>query len=196
MILLDLLKASGGEESLHSRLGVWRQRISEDLDRLSGGGTAGAVLPGGAVLPPASLAALSEFGSFYALMPGDNTATIATNAPLLFPQDGPASGITRITTGSFRLPEVGVYEVSWQVSIDEGAGGAQLMLELDGTPLANTVAGRATGTNQLYNTVVIATTTPNSVLRLINPGGTALTITPIAGGPHAVSAWLKIRRLG
>lgn len=134
-----------------------------------------------------------EFGSFFALMPGDNTDTIAINAPLLLPQDGPASGIVRSSPSEFVLPTTGIYKVAFQASFDEAG---QLALDLNGTLIGNTVAGRATGTNQISNTVMIAATALD-VLRVINgASAAALTVTPTAGGTNAVSAWLVIERVG
>jgi microcompartment protein CcmL/EutN len=82
------------------------------------------------------------------------------------------------------------------VSVTEAG---QLMLDLNGSiaATASTVAGRATGTSQISNSVII-NAVANDVLRVINPTGnaTALTITPSAGGTHAVSAWLTIKRVG
>jgi hypothetical protein len=132
-------------------------------------------------------------------MPGDNAATVADGAPVLFPQDGPAAvGITRLSPSQFVLAIPGIYRVFWQVSVDEPG---QLMLDLDegGGPalIANSVAGRAAPTAQIVNQVLITTTVPDAVLRVINPPGNpaALTITPIAGGTHAVSAWLTIEQM-
>jgi hypothetical protein len=140
----------------------------------------------------------ATYGYFFGLMPGDNSATIAVGAPLLFPQNGAANGIVRASAGSFILPNVGVYEVFWQASIDEPG---QLMLDLNpgGGPalLAETVAGRATGTSQIVNQVDVTVAVAGSVLRVINPPGNAaaLTVTPTAGGTHAVSCRLGIRQI-
>lgn len=44
--LLDFLKVTAGEASLHSKLGIWRQKISAEVDALispSGGRTAGGI---------------------------------------------------------------------------------------------------------------------------------------------------------
>ena len=137
----------------------------------------------------------SDYSLFYALMPGDNSATVAVGDAIQFPQDGATTGfIARINATSFNLPAVGDYEVSWQASIDEAG---QLQLALDGIGIAYTVVGRAMGTDQISGHVVITTTSVDSALSVINPVGnsTALTITPIAGGTNAVSATLFIRAL-
>jgi hypothetical protein len=138
------------------------------------------------------------YGHFYALMPGDNPATVAVGGAVEFPQDGVANGIARLGASSFVLGPIGVYDVSWQVSISEAG---QLVLALDSglgpVELAHTVAGRATGTSQLGNHVLITTTALNSVVSVRNPTGnpTALSITPLAGGTHSVSASLVIKQL-
>jgi len=136
-------------------------------------------------------------------MPPDNAATVAVGGAVDFPQDGPTDGVTavRLTADTFRLPAIGVYEVSWQVSVTEAG---QLVLTLNGNQLdgdppgeLNTVAGRATGTSLITNTVLIQTDVIDSVLKIRNPAdnSTALTITPFAGGTESASAWLVIKRL-
>jgi hypothetical protein len=61
-------------------------------------------------LPPAP--PLGTFGSFFALMPGDNAATVAAGAAVQFPQNGPANGIVRSSASQFVLPATGIYEVT------------------------------------------------------------------------------------
>jgi hypothetical protein len=141
------------------------------------------------------LGSITTFAEFYALMPGDNTATIAVGSPIEFPQNGVTNGIiTRINTSQFKIPVVGIYLVDWQVSIAEAG---QLMLQLNGTDIATSVVGRATGTSQIIGHTIITTTLPNSILRVINPSGnsTALTINPTAGGTRAATANLVITRM-
>jgi len=127
-------------------------------------------------------------------MPGDNAATVAVGADVEFPQDGPANGIFRTTPSIFFLTDTGTYEVSWQVPVTEAA---QLVLTLNGLELPATVAGRATGTTQISNHVLISVPNPFSLLTVRNPLGnpTALTITPFAGGTNPVSASLVIKRV-
>ncbi len=136
------------------------------------------------------------FADFYALMPPDNAAAIAPGADVSFPLDGATDGtaITRISANSFDLAEAGTYQVQFQVSVTEAG---QLMLTLNNAELGYTVAGRATGTDQIVGTAIIVTTQPNSVLTVRNPAGNAaaLTITPLAGGTRPVSAHLVITQL-
>lgn len=142
-----------------------------------------------------STGGILAFAEFYALMPSDNPATVAPGTAVEFPQNGPLSGtITRISSTQFQLADIGIYMVSWQVSINEPG---QLVLELNDVQIPYTVVGRATGTTQISGNSLITTTTTNSILSVINPVGnsTALTITPIAGGANPVSASLVIMRI-
>jgi hypothetical protein len=157
------------------------------------GGTYTLPSNGGTILTSATL----SFADFYALMPGDNAATIAAGAAVLFPQNGPADAsgaISRLGNSQFNLANAGTYEVFFQVSVTEPG---QLMLRLNGVQVNSSVVGRATGTSQLTATCLITTVAANSVLEVVNPAGnpTALTITPFAGGFQAVSAHLVIKRI-
>lgn len=138
-----------------------------------------------------------DFADFFALMPGDNTATIALGGFVQFPQIGAAhvaTGIIQQTASTFQLTAVGTYEVNFFVTVAEAG---QLQLNLDGTAQTQTVTGRATGENYILGSVFITTTMVNQILAVQNPAGNsaALTITPIAGGASAVSAHLSIVRL-
>jgi len=136
-----------------------------------------------------------DFSDFFALMPGDNAATVAADTAVLFPQNGSTSGvITRLNSSMFLLPTIGTYLIQFQVSVTEPG---QLMLRLNGGLIDNSVVGRATGTSQIVGLSLVTTTSPNSVIEVINPPGNspALTITPVAGGTHSVSAHLVIIRI-
>jgi hypothetical protein len=130
-------------------------------------------------------------------MPSDNAATIAPGTDVSFPQDGPALAGTNITSNGssvFTLGAIGTYQVMFQVSVTEPG---QLDMTLNGSELPYTVVGRATGTSQIVEMALVQTTDVGSTLTVRNPAGnsTALTITPIAGGTHAVSAHLVITRI-
>jgi|SRR5579872_7380545 hypothetical protein len=137
-----------------------------------------------------------DFSDFFALMPGDNSATIAGGAPILFPQSGPTSGaITRQGGASFTtfiLPTIGTYLVQFQASITEPG---QLALSINGVVDPNTVVGRSTGTDQIIGKSLVTTSVPNTTLQVINDTAISLTLTPIAGGTHSVSAHVLIIRI-
>ena len=141
---------------------------------------------------------LETFVEFYALMPGDNTATVAPGTPISFPRNGPTSGTiirsSTTPTSQFVLPEIGTYSITWQVSIAEAG---QLVLVVNGVEDARTLVGRATGTSQIIGNTLLTTSTLNTIVSLNNPSGNpvALTVSPIAGGTRAVSASIIIKRL-
>ena len=137
-----------------------------------------------------------SYADFYALMPNDNSATVAPGADVSFPQNGPIANtnIGRLGPSSFNLGPIGVYQIMFQVNVSEAG---QLILTLNGQDLPYTVVGRATGTSQIVGMAIISTSVVNSVLTVRNPAGnaTALTITSLAGGTRAVSAHLVITQI-
>jgi hypothetical protein len=137
-----------------------------------------------------------DFSDFYALMPGDNSATVTPGTDVSFPQDGPTSGsaIARTGASSFNLSAIGTYQILFQVSVDEAG---QLILTLNGADLDYTVVGRATGTSQIVGMSLVTTSAINSTLTVRNPAGNSavLTITAFAGGMRAVSAHLVITQI-
>ena len=137
------------------------------------------------------------YADFYALMPPDNSATVAPSTDVSFPQNGPIANtnIGRLGPSSFNLGPIGTYQILFQVSVTEAG---QLILTLNGQDLEYTVAGRATGTSEIVGMAIVSTTAVNSILTVRNPAGTAaaLTITPLAGGTRPVSAHLVITQIG
>ena len=128
-----------------------------------------------------------HFSDFYALMPPDNSSTIAIGGDIEFPNTGVSNGIiTLINSTSFNLPNIGIYEVLFQVSVNEAA---QLGLTLNGLVLQDTVV---TGTNQVIGLSLIKTTVVNSILTVkkFAENSSALTV-----GTSPVSARLIIKQL-
>jgi hypothetical protein len=155
-------------------------------------GPAGPTGPAGATGANGNIA----FADFYALMPPDNAAAVAPGTNVEFPQMGPTSSttISQLGASNFLLAAIGTYQVLFQVSVDEPG---QLMLMLNGAPLAYTVVGRATGTSQIVGMSLVTTSTTNSTLNVQNPLGNsmALTVTPLAGGTQSVAAHLVITQI-
>lgn len=154
-------------------------------------GATGATGPAGPP-GPSGASVSNESALFFALMPPDNAATVGIGQDVDFPQDGPTTttGIIRAGADSFVLATPGVYRVTYHVSVDEAG---QLTVTLNGSELAYTVAGRATGTSQINVTTLVETTTVNSVLTVRNASSySALTVTPLAGGTSPNSATLLI----
>jgi len=86
--------------------------------------------------------------------------------------NGPSNNtsITRLTSSTFNLAFIGIYEITFQISINEAA---QLVIVINGTELNYTVVGRATGTNQIIGNSLITTTIPKSILSINNPIGSS-----------------------
>lgn len=160
-------------------------------------GPQGPVGDTGAQGPQGLPGGVLSYADFYALMPPDNSATVAPGTDVSFPQNGPIANtnIGRLGPSSFNLGPIGTYQILFQVSVTEAG---QLILTLNGQDLAYTVAGRATGTSQIVGMAVVTTTAVNSILTVRNPAGNAaaLTITPLAGGTRPVSAHLVITQIG
>lgn len=151
--------------------------------------------------PQGPVGGLLDFADFYALMPKDNATTVAIGGNVDFPQNGLSSGtglIARTSSNTFSLTNIGIYQVLFQVSVDE-AGQLVITLDSGGGPieLDYTVVGRATGTSEIVGMALVQTTAASSILSISNPSGnsTALTITPLAGGKAPVSAHLIITQI-
>ena len=138
-----------------------------------------------------------SYADFYALIPPDNSATVAPGTDVSFPQNGPIANtnIGRLGPSSFRLGPIGTYQILFQVSVTEAG---QLILTLNGQDLDHTVVGRATGTSEIVGMAIVSTSAVDSVLTVRNPSGNAaaLTVTPLAGGTRSVSAHLVITQIG
>jgi hypothetical protein len=134
-----------------------------------------------------------QYAEFFARMPSDNPATVASGTDILLPQNGPTQGsIARATTSSFTLATIGTYRVSFGASITEAA---QLQLTLNNVGVTYAVFGRATGTGLVNGEAFITTTSINSVITVRNTSAGVVTLTPLAGGPLAVTAYLTIQQL-
>jgi hypothetical protein len=94
-----------------------------------------------------------------------------------------------------RSASIGTYQVFFEVPVTESG---QLVLTLNEVAQPATVVGKAVGSTEIVGQSFVTTTSVNSILTVRNPTGesTALTITPLAGGTHPVSATLEIQQLG
>lgn len=207
-ILIVVLVLSGG---LTSSLSAGCQRGDNLIGEAGGSaGIAGAAGPAGApgLAGAAGTAGISgvsgipgapgilDFSDFFALMPGDNSATVAPGSAVFFPQDGPTTGvIVRLSQTTFLLPVIGTYLVLFEGTVNEPG---QFMLRINAAGVANSVVGRDTMTTQIVGISLVTTTSPNNILEVINPplNTTALTLTPADGSlTHPFSAHLVIIRI-
>lgn len=150
---------------------------------------------------------LATYGNFYALMSSDTTSypdnmnPVAQYSAVEFPRTNITLGIINNTT-EFELPVPGVYEVTWQVPVDQEG---QLELWLDQgsgtTGLAYTVVGRRTGNTQIVGNTLVKTTNTNSQVSIRNPNTEALIIPAYersgeTGIGLPASASITIERIG
>jgi hypothetical protein len=150
-------------------------------------------IPGVAGIPGG--AAAFAFADFFSLNP-PTAQIVAAGNPVAFPNQGPNSGaiISNVGGTQFTLPDIGTYQVEFQVSVTEGT--SQLQLSINGAPDANTVVARAAGTDQIIGVFYVTTGAPGTLLEVINPAGNAnLTVTPLAGGVNPSSIHLLITRI-
>ena len=90
--------------------------------------------------------------------------------------------------------------MEFQVSVDSAPPPSQLMLSLNGVPIAYSVVGQDTGTSQIVGISTVTTSAANSVLSVINPPANvnSVIIPPAAGSVNRltpVSAHLVIIRI-
>lgn len=113
-------------------------------------GPAGDAAPTGAT----GTGGILNFADFYALIPPDNSATVAPGTDVSFPQDGSNSGsdITIIGPSSFNLAQIGSYQVLFNVGVTEAG---QLIITLNGEDINYTVVGSATGTSDIVGMSII-----------------------------------------
>jgi hypothetical protein len=157
-------------------------------------GPIGLTGPMGPIRPDSPDNSYSDIIEFFALIPNDNTSSVAVGGYVEFPQNGPSSAsvsTNRTSSSNFILKKKGLYLVFFQASVAEPG---QLVLEIGGVPIMRTVVGRDTGTTQIIGHSLVRTTINNTSLRVQNPSGnsTALTLSSIAGGASPVSANLRV----
>ena len=118
--------------------------------------------------------------------------TIPPGGSIPFANAGPVSGIVSIGGTDFILPDTGVYEVAWQVNVQEPGA---LALALNGIQQPATVVGRDTGATQIVGHVLINVNAGDVLsVRAASNNFTALTIDHAVGG-NTITCSLVIKRI-
>lgn len=155
-------------------------------------GATGATGPTG----PAGTAAVADYATFAALAPSDNANPIVPGGTVAFPTTVVNSGaITKLTDSTFNLADEGNYLVTFTTTT---ANAGQFRLLLNATPLTySTVGTNQEGGGTIVITTIVPVTTPNSVLRVINPANdqTSVRIRTNAGGASATATQLTIIKI-
>lgn len=156
-------------------------------------GVAGATGATGAVGPTGPAGGISEYASFYALAPNDNPTAIAQNTAVEFPNSSASTtGITRLTNSTFNLADTGTYLIMFKVNTNTAG---QLGVAVNGAVQPNATFGNAADNGIIEGKTIITTTAANTVLSIVNPIATAVTVTPSAGGTEATVSDLTIIKL-
>lgn len=156
-------------------------------------GVAGPTGATGAVGPTGPAGGISEYASFYALAPNDNPTAIAQNTAVEFPNSSASTtGITRLTNSTFNLADTGTYLIMFKVNTNTAG---QLGIAVNGAVQPNATFGNAADNGIIEGKTIITTTAANTVLSIVNPIATAVTVTPSAGGTEATVSDLTIIKL-
>lgn len=156
-------------------------------------GVAGPTGATGAVGPTGPAGGISEYASFYALAPNDNPTAIAQNTAVGFPNSSASTtGITRLTNSTFNLADTGTYLIMFKVNTNTAG---QLGVAVNGAVQPNATFGNAADNGIIEGKTIITTTAANTVLSIVNPIATAVTVTPSAGGTEATVSDLTIIKL-
>lgn len=156
-------------------------------------GPQGATGATGAVGPTGPAGGISEYASFYALAPNDNPTAIAQNTAVEFPNTtASTTGITRLTNSTFNLTDTGTYLIMFKVNTNTAG---QLGIAVNGAVQPSATFGNAADDGIIEGKTIITTTAANTVLSIINPIATAVTVTPSAGGTEATVSDLTIIKL-
>lgn len=156
-------------------------------------GVAGATGATGAVGPTGPAGGISEYASFYALAPNDNPTAIAQNTAVEFPNTSASTtGITRLTNSTFNLADTGTYLIMFKVNTNTAG---QLGIAVNGAVQPNATFGNAADDGIIEGKTIITTTAANTVLSIVNPIATVVTVTPSAGGTQATVSDLTIIKL-
>ncbi len=156
-------------------------------------GVAGPTGATGAVGPTGPAGGISEYASFYALAPNDNPTAIAQNTAVEFPNSSASTtGITRLTNSTFNLADTGTYLIMFKVNTNTAG---QLGIAVNGAVQPNATFGNAADDGIIEGKTIITTTAANTVLSIVNPIATAVTVTPSAGGTEATVSDLTIIKL-
>lgn len=156
-------------------------------------GPQGATGATGAVGPTGPAGGISEYASFYALAPNDNPTAIAQNTAVEFPNTtASTTGITRLTNSTFNLADTGTYLIMFKVNTNTAG---QLGIAVNGAVQPSATFGNAADDGIIEGKTIITTTAANTVLSIVNPIATSVTVTPSAGGTEATVSDLTIIKL-
>lgn len=116
-----------------------------------------------------------NIANFYNLIEKDSPIIISPGAAIEFTKDGVSNNtdIKRITSSTFNLTLVGIYEISFQITTNSIG---QLVVVLNETEIPYAVFGNNIG-GQIIGSCIITTTSPNSIISINNIANNSSDIT-------------------
>ena len=127
-------------------------------------GPTGSIGPSGSDGLP-GLNAIVCFSDFYTIASTDPPAHVAPGSSIIFDTNGPSNNIiVRVTSTQFKLPNIGTYEVYFEVNIN---GTPNSVILLNGTEIAYTNTNTQSG--EIIRTFLITTIIINSIISINNP---------------------------
>ena len=112
------------------------------------------------------------FSNFYTIVTTGPPVHIVAGSSIIFDTDGPSNGIiTRVNTTQFNLPNIGTYEIYFEVNIN---GTPDSVVVINGTEIAYTNTNTQSG--EIVRTFLIVTTTINSIISINNPAASTTDI--------------------
>lgn len=123
-------------------------------------------------------AAIVDFAMFYDLPSAEPSTTIANNGLIPFELIGPAmfpSNIQAAGGGAVQISATGIYEITWQVAIDEAG---RFAVFIDGVQVDSSVVGTSNlSNNQLVGNLLVNVFTTPVNIEVRNISGTTVTLT-------------------
>lgn len=111
----------------------------------------------------------------------EGPVVVEAGDPVIFPEESIGTGMITTTGGGvFVFPKVGLYEISFQIIVDDAA---QFIATLNDEILPYTLSGSSGNLGQVVGMFIIETMVKNSLFSIINPllNDTQITINPAPG---------------
>jgi len=162
------------------------QGIAGVIGAIGASGATGA--PGSPGIP--GVGGVLAYGYIYNLAAG----TVAIEAPVLFSNNGPMSGVTHATGSSaIVVTNAGTYSIVFSVS---GVEPSQFGLFINGAPSTSTIYGSGAGTQQNTGQAILTLAAGDTITLVNHSSAVAVTLQPLAGGTQTnVNASVLILRL-
>ena len=105
------------------------------------------------------------FSDFYTIVSAGKPVNVTPGSGIVFDTNGPTNNIiVRLTSNQFKLPNIGTYEIYFQININENPN---LVVVVNGSEINYTKTNTQAG--EIIRTFLITTTIINSIISINNP---------------------------